>query len=99
MLGNIPWSIFRTIANSLYYADTVEESLKELNEIANIDNVKHIVKDYFFSRSKTIRCTRIMNELYQLVLKVHSFGLFQLREENCKFDNWTRTYLRFKIPD
>jgi len=98
MLGNIPWSIFRTIANSLYYADTVEESLKELNEIANIDNVKHIVKDYFFSRSKTIRCTRIMNELYQLVLKVHSFGLFQLREENCQFEQWIQFVQQFNDP-
>ena len=39
-----------------------------------------------------------MNELYQLVLKVHSFGLFQLREENCQFEQWIQFVQQFNDP-
>lgn len=88
MKGKMPWSIFRTIANTLYTTTNTDDALRELYDIANIESVKHIINDYFFNRSRTIRCTRILKELYKLVQQVQSFGMFQLRDENLKIGRW-----------
>ncbi|MBO5026488.1 MAG: dynamin family protein [Bacteroidaceae bacterium] len=84
------WSIFRTIARVLYETQSVEEAIKTLYEMANIDSVRKTIDDYFFKRSKLIRCTRVLSELYNRCLKVQTFGLFKLRQDAGQFARWER---------
>lgn len=53
--NGIPWSIFRTICNSLYRCQTWEESRDELYDISGIERVKDILDRTFFKRTKIIR--------------------------------------------
>lgn len=47
MKNGIPWSVFRTIISTLYFANNVEDAISELLDIANIDEVRHTIDDYF----------------------------------------------------
>ena len=90
MKNGIPWGVFRTIISTLYFANNVEDAISELLDIANIDEVRHTIDDYFFKRSKLIRCSRVLADLYALCLKIQTFGFFELREEATKFERWER---------
>ncbi len=88
--SDIPWSIFRTIAITLVESADVASATKKLYEISNIKEVKRIINDFFFCRSKTIRCSRVLSELYSLCLKVQTLGIYGLRTENDKFKRWEK---------
>lgn len=96
MIGDIPWSIFRTIVSVLYDVEDVKEAVRRLYDIANIDEVRRIVEDYFFKRSKSIRCANVLAELYSICLKVLSTGIFKLRIEDAKFAKWQRFVSQYK---
>lgn len=88
MKGNLPWSIFRTIATELYAADTPEQAVSRLNDIANIDGVKRLIREYFFDRSKNIRCSRVLDALLGMTAKVLHIGMFRLEEEVERTSRW-----------
>ncbi len=90
MKQGIPWSIFRTIAKQLYVSDDLDSALKELEDIANIKEVERIIKDYFFNRSKTIRCARVLSDLQELCQRIQIEGIFKLHLNNDKFKRWEK---------
>ena len=96
MKSGIPWSIFRTIISTLYHADCVEDAVSELLGIANIDKVKQTINEYFFKRSKLIRCSRVLADLYALCLKIQTLGFFKLRQEAAMFARWERFATQYK---
>ena len=90
MKRGLQWSIFRTIARVLYDSQSAEDATKTLYEMANIDSVKKTIDNYFFKRSKLIRCSRVMSELYNRCLRVQTFGLFKLQQDVKQFEIWER---------
>jgi len=68
--ADMPWSLFRTIANALYSHTTIEEAMEELNAIANIHQVRKVVTEQFVHRSQLIRCYRILKELKEKVMQM-----------------------------
>lgn len=88
MKGQLSWSIFRTIVSVLHEANNVHEATASLYEMANMDEVKRVVEDYFFSRSKSIRCARVMSELYELCQEVFRLGLYRMSCESSTFERW-----------
>ena len=66
MKGDMQWALFRAIARELYSSDDLESAVKNLNDIANIETVRHTIDDRFFNRSKIIRCNRI---IYRAIIK------------------------------
>lgn len=99
MKNGIPWSVFRTIISTLYHANNVEDAISELLDIANIDEVRHTIDDYFFKRSKLIRCSRVLADLHALCLKIQTLGFFKLREEATKFERWERFAEQYGVHD
>lgn len=99
MKSGIPWSIFRTIVSVLYRTSKRDEAEKELLEIANIDKVKAVIDDYFFKRSKLIRCSRVLADLYAICLKVQRLGFYQLREETARIQKWERFTKEYNVSE
>lgn len=88
MKGDLQWALFRTISQTLYNANTFDEGYRQLEEIANMKQVRDTIKERFFSRSKTIRCYRILKDLQLLVMKVQRTAFKELRYRRADYDSW-----------
>lgn len=88
MKGNLQWALFRTIAQILYNAESVTEATRQLEEIANMKQVRDTIKERFFSRSKSIRCNRILKDIQLLALKVRRTTFNELRSSRADYDSW-----------
>lgn len=80
--GDMFWSIFRTISNSLYKNDTFEEAVAELRDIAGIENVKNVLDQTFFSRTKIIREYNILLNLKPILYSIKNRIIPDLQERN-----------------
>ncbi len=99
MKGNLQWSIFRTIVKVLHETKNAQEAADVLFGYANIDSVRETIDNYFFKRSKMIRCTRVLADLYNLCLYIQSLGIYQLRQESAKFEQWERFARQYGATD
>lgn len=99
MKKGLQWSLFRTIVKVLYETANVQEAQKKLYGYANIDSVRDTINNYFFKRSKLIRCTRVLTELYNLCLYIKTLGIYQLREESVKFRKWENFVRQYDVKD
>lgn len=99
MKGKLQWSIFRTIVKVLYETTSIQEATNVLLHYANIDSVRETIDNYFFKRSKMIRCTRVLTELYNLCIYIQSFGIYQLKEESAKFEKWEKFARQYNVYD
>lgn len=99
MKSGMPWSIFRTIISTLYHTNKIEDAVTELLDIANIDKVRHTIYDYFFKRSKLIRCSRVLADLYTMCLKIQTLGFYKLRKETAIFARWEKFATQYKVHE
>ncbi len=90
MRKGIFWSIFRTIATILYNSNTPDEALLQLDDIANMDEVRTTVREQFFNRSKIIRCFRILTELRQLLDHIRRNAFYEMRQQSQLHDKWVQ---------
>lgn len=88
MKGDMQWALFRTISQTLYNANTFDEGHIQLEEVANMQQVRDTIKERFFNRSKTIRCNRILKDLQLLALKIRRTVFNELRNSRADYDNW-----------
>lgn len=88
MKGDLQWALFRTISQTLYNADSFDAGIAQLEEIANMKQVRDTIKERFFSRSKIIRCNRILKDLQLLSLKVRRTTFNELRSNRADYDSW-----------
>lgn len=86
--GDLQWALFRTISQTLYNADSFDAGMAQLEEIANMKQVRDTINERFFSRSKTIRCNRILNELQKIVAQVRRTKFNELRSSRYDYDSW-----------
>ena len=88
MKNGIQWSLFRTIAKTLYESENVSEAVEQLNCIANIDTVRKTVNECFFNRSKLLRCNSVLRSLQKIVLDVHRTAFATMRRNRDDYDSW-----------
>lgn len=74
MVGDMPWMVFFNIAKALYYKD-IDEAVQFLLNYSGMDKVKEILERQFFSRSRAIRCSRIIREAQRLLLEIKNIQL------------------------
>lgn len=66
----VPWSAFRLIIKSLYYAENVNVALEELQNLAGITSLKDLIHTHFFGRSKLLRCHSVLGTLMQILREI-----------------------------
>ena len=88
--GDLLWSIFRTIAMELYYAETLETAVENLNSIANMEGVRSIVKEQFFYRSKIIRCYKILLDLKRMVDNIRRNDFYEMKQRANEVCAWIK---------
>ncbi len=86
--SGLVWSLFRTIATTLYESATPEEAIQKLNDIANMDEVRNTVREQFFNRSKIIRCFRILSELHVLIDHIRRNAFYEMRQQCRQHEKW-----------
>lgn len=64
------WSTFQIIAKRLYHAHDVAKELLNLQELSGIDSLRRYISDHFFSRTRLLRCHKILTELKSLVSSI-----------------------------
>ncbi len=65
--GNLIWSVFRTIAYSLYQHEKTDDAILELEDVAGINNAWNILNNIFFRRAKSIRCYNVIVGLEKIL--------------------------------
>lgn len=88
MKSDIQWSLFRTIAKTLYESDDVSAAIQQLNDIANIDAVRKTVNECFFDRSKILRCNSVLRSLQKMALSVQRTTFAEMRRNCADYDDW-----------
>lgn len=88
MKSDIQWSLFRTIAKTLYESDDVSAAIQQLNDIANIDAVRKTVNECFFDRSKILRCNSVLRSLQKMALSVQRTAFAEMRRNCADYDDW-----------
>lgn len=87
---DLSWSTFALIAKELYYSDDLTASVNKLKEYSGIEQLREIIHEHFFKRSRLLRCHKILNELNKLLREILysqyylSVDEFAKEKENCK---------------
>lgn len=74
MVDDLPWMVFFNIAKSLYYKD-LNEAIQYLMDYSGMEKVKNILEKQFFSRSRAIRCSRIVKDIQRILLEIRNIQL------------------------
>lgn len=82
--SDLPWSTFKLIATELYYSDDIELTLSKMNSIAGIDNLRSLINDHFFNRSRILRCNRILSDLMHILSEIQYSSYFNESEYNAR---------------
>lgn len=90
MLGEIPWSIFRTIAKELYTTESVVDAISHLYDYANIDEVRDVINKQYFNRSKIIRSNSILIDMRNILLNIHNKVIYDMQQDSRHYDEWKK---------
>ena len=93
MRGELMWSVFRTIACSLYYNEKVDDSISELEDIAGIDHVWDVLNNTFFIRAKNIKCYNATIGLERLLFDL-LHGELRTMRERCIMQSKAQSYIK-----
>lgn len=66
-VADVPWSVLSCIAKELYYSDDLTSTLQHLKSISGVDNLKNLINNHFFNRSRLLRCHKVLSELKRIV--------------------------------
>lgn len=78
--GIANWMTFYTIAKVMH-EKPYEEALKYLIDYSGMQRVKELVEKIFLSRSRSIRCAKIVQEMYSILQEIHNRRLHDLRTD------------------
>ena len=81
MVADMPWKVFYTIATALYYKN-LDEAIDYLLDYSGMEKVKAILEEQFFSRSRAIRCSRIIKEVQEILVYLKNVALPELKSQN-----------------
>lgn len=81
MVADMPWKVFYTIALALYYK-TLNEAIEYLIDYSGMEKVNKILEKQFFSRSRAIRCSKIIKEVQEILVDLKNVALPELKSQN-----------------
>lgn len=81
MVADMPWKVFYTIASALYYKN-LDEAIDYLIDYSGMEKVNLILEKQFFSRSRGIRCSRIIKEIQEILVYLNNVALPELKSQN-----------------
>ena len=92
LFGNsdLSWSTVRMIATELYYTNDIDDSIGKLKKYSGIDELRDIIHEHFFMRSRLLRCHKILNEINKLLREIQysqyylSVDIFAKEKDNCR---------------
>lgn len=92
LFGNsdLSWSTVRMIATELYYTNDIDDSIGKLKKYSGIDELRDIIHEHFFKRSRLLRCHKILNEINKLLREIQysqyylSVDIFAKEKDNCR---------------
>lgn len=96
MKGNIPWGVFRAIIKVLYQETFIEDAKKKLYRLANFNEVRQILQEQFFDRSKAIRCTVLLKKLNKTLLQIRNDEMYSMKRASKKSEEW-KTLIKQRI--
>lgn len=68
--SDLAWSSFRLIATELYYSKNVQSTINNLVTISGIQRLNDLIHNHFFSRSRQLRCHRILNDMKRILVQM-----------------------------
>lgn len=89
MVADMPWKVFYTIAVALYYKN-VNEAVEYLIDYSGMEKVRSLLEQQFFSRSRAIRCSRVVKEIQQMLVYLKNVALPELRSQNINRNEYLR---------
>lgn len=81
MVADMPWKVFYTIAIALYYKN-LNEAIDYLIDYSGMEKVNKILEKQFFSRSRAIRCSKIIKEVQEILVYLKNVALPELKSQN-----------------
>jgi GTPase SAR1 family protein len=83
LLGNLPWTVFTTIARiAANPGFNEDEVIQQVNELAGFDQLKAVLERHFFRRSHLLRCHRILNDATGVLKAIRFKHLPALRQRD-----------------
>jgi hypothetical protein len=68
--ADVPWSVLSCIAKELYHSDDLTLTLQHLESISGVNNLKELINNHFFNRSRLLRCHKVLSELKRIVTSI-----------------------------
>lgn len=81
MVADMPWKVFYTIAVALYHKN-LDEAVDDLIDYSGMERVNVILEEQFFSRSRAIRCSKVLKEIQEILVYLNNVALPELRSQN-----------------
>ncbi|MHB1424894.1 MAG: hypothetical protein ACYC3I_17115 [Gemmataceae bacterium] len=83
LLGDMPWSVFTTIARLAADPSLSDAALvKRLEELSGFGPLKEILDRHFFQRGRFLRCFRILNDARKILSAVRFQHLPEFRQQD-----------------
>lgn len=78
MVSDMQWKVFYTIAVALYYRE-IDDAVDYLIDYSGMEKVNNILEKQFFSRSRAIRCSKIIKEVQKILVYLKNVALPELK--------------------
>lgn len=89
MASDMPWKVFYTIAVELYNKP-IDEAVDYLIDYSGMEKVNAILEEQFFSRSRAIRCSKIIKEIQEILVYLKNVELPELKSQNISRKEYLR---------
>lgn len=89
LLGTLDWRVFVVIARQLYEFP-LDEAIGNLIELSGMEQVKEVLENHFFKRSRMIRCCKVTQELRDIFYDLEQNGIHNLRNEMRDYDHFKK---------
>lgn len=69
-IDDAPWNIFAFVAREIYNSTDINASIQRLEDIAGVSRLREIINNHFFSRSRLLRCNKVLSELKRIITTI-----------------------------
>lgn len=78
LVGDMPYRVFYTVAKELYY-HSVDTAVANLVEYSGMENVRRMLEQQFFNRSRIIRCAKIVRDVHAILDEIRNHRFYEMR--------------------
>ena len=74
------WEAYKVILTELYTSNNIKESIDRLNLFSGLQDLKNLIYEHFFNRSRLLRCGKILSKLGK-ILSIFTYSDYYLNSE------------------